>query len=432
MAYPWIDWTFDTDTGQPGRSNFPDSASGWSRVISDQCSIVELRTDTPSETTVDAILTDGEKACSNDGENFAVYSLNQAAPVDPFNPYQTDPSYNLLTQGTKVLCFRGFFGGAVKVPAGATIQAVLLGINASTDTYDSPFSDYNIGLLVNNTDWAWARQHATDDVMGGRATYVGEWAIDSSPDTSANGPMNWGSTIPNVLTDPSYTGFNETLSINNPTGSDRPCFKGFMDLTDLLSIGLTDTNINDDGFGFGISLCQSQTRYDHGGSPGDGLYDLKIYAVSIAVYYTGGDGGGGDLKNAKIKGTAYLDVNHNYSLDTGEPPMGLMTIDLYDNTSKLLAEKLTATDGTYEFDALAAGTYHVAALSQYANAVLETPSPLDVTLTAGAESDHNDFGYVIGPGEGIPHGANCNNYANGGALSPRWPPGNGSLLGEMV
>ena len=46
--------------------------------------------------------------------------------------------------------------------------------------------------------------------------------------------------------------------------------------------------------------------------------------------------------------------------------------------------------------------------------------------------DGNVYGAVVQPSAGIPHGANCNNYPNGGALSPRFPPGNGFLLGEIV
>ena len=32
----------------------------------------------------------------------------------------------------------------------------------------------------------------------------------------------------------------------------------------------------------------------------------------------------------------------------------------------------------------------------------------------------------------VQHGVNCNNYANGGYFSPRYPPGNGELLGDIV
>ncbi len=60
------------------------------------------------------------------------------------------------------------------------------------------------------------------------------------------------------------------------------------------------------------------------------------------------------------------------------------------------ATATTAADGSYSFSALNAGTYSVSAPSTASGKGLFTPSPLSVTIAAGATSANNNFGYVTG------------------------------------
>jgi len=60
------------------------------------------------------------------------------------------------------------------------------------------------------------------------------------------------------------------------------------------------------------------------------------------------------------------------------------------------ATTTTAADGSYSFSSLNAGTYSVSAPSTASGKGLFTPSPLSVTIAAGATSANNNFGYVSG------------------------------------
>jgi protocatechuate 3,4-dioxygenase beta subunit len=60
-----------------------------------------------------------------------------------------------------------------------------------------------------------------------------------------------------------------------------------------------------------------------------------------------------------IAGIVWLDTTRNCEIDEDEARLGGVTIQLFDAQNHLVATTQTATDGTYKFTGLHAGTYHV-------------------------------------------------------------------------
>jgi hypothetical protein len=92
-----------------------------------------------------------------------------------------------------------------------------------------------------------------------------------------------------------------------------------------------------------------------------------------------------------LSGYAYLDANRNGVKDAGEAGLGGVVIGGPGGTTKT-----TAADGSYSFGDLDAGLYSVSAPSTATGKALVTASPLSVSVSAGATSPDNNFGYVTG------------------------------------
>ncbi len=79
------------------------------------------------------------------------------------------------------------------------------------------------------------------------------------------------------------------------------------------------------------------------------------------------------------------------------------------------ATTTTAADGSYSFSNLNAGTYSVSAPATASGKARFTPSPLSVTIAAGATSANNNFGYVTGTISGFTYvDANRNSVKDAG------------------
>jgi len=92
-----------------------------------------------------------------------------------------------------------------------------------------------------------------------------------------------------------------------------------------------------------------------------------------------------------ISGHVYADNNRNRARDAGEPPIAGVTLTLGGQSG---GTTTSATDGTYTFAGLVAGSYSVAAPPTAGARTLFTTSPLHVSLTAGQQRSDVDFGFV--------------------------------------
>ncbi|HEX4795988.1 MAG TPA: SdrD B-like domain-containing protein [Humisphaera sp.] len=100
-------------------------------------------------------------------------------------------------------------------------------------------------------------------------------------------------------------------------------------------------------------------------------------------------------QTAKISGTAFIDQNQSAALDVGEFHLGGWTVYLdANNNGKLDAGEhsiVTAANGQYTFDGIAAGT-HVVRIVQQAGYKLTTPGSYKLTLTSGQGVGNENFG----------------------------------------
>ncbi len=66
-----------------------------------------------------------------------------------------------------------------------------------------------------------------------------------------------------------------------------------------------------------------------------------------------------EMLPVSIAGIVWLDTIRNCEIDEGEARLGGVTIQLLNANNQIIATTTTAADGTYKFDNLRAGTYHV-------------------------------------------------------------------------
>jgi sarcosine oxidase gamma subunit len=99
-------------------------------------------------------------------------------------------------------------------------------------------------------------------------------------------------------------------------------------------------------------------------------------------------------QTGSLSGTVYLDCNKNSKYDTGDAALSGVTVTLKDSNGNTIATKTTDSNGNYSFTGLAPGNYTVSVPATVGNDVIETTSPLKVTVSANANSGNNNFGYI--------------------------------------
>lgn len=124
------------------------------------------------------------------------------------------------------------------------------------------------------------------------------------------------------------------------------------------------TNLRPDN-GSGYTITQTQpTNYNDGidtvgslggnGATNDVVSQIDVDSADAGTGYNFAERG------ASITGTVFRDDNRDGGLDTGEPGIGGVTIELYDaGGTTLIATTTTLGDGTYRFDNLPAGDYQI-------------------------------------------------------------------------
>jgi hypothetical protein len=152
--------------------------------------------------------------------------------------------------------------------------------------------------------------------------------------------------------------------------------------------GTTNT-ASDGSYSFSSLLAGGYTITAPATAAGRQLFTTNPLAVSLAAgelrpnvnfgYVPGG-----------ISGFAYADSNGNGVRDSGEPGLANVTITLGPGG----ATTTTASNGSYGFSSLVAGSYTVSAPSSTGGLTRSTPSPLNVSLAAGEQKPDVDFGYV--------------------------------------
>ncbi len=91
-----------------------------------------------------------------------------------------------------------------------------------------------------------------------------------------------------------------------------------------------------------------------------------------------GDGAGGavsgsinnnfaEVVRSSISGTVFFDVNNNGIQNGGDAGIGSVTVELLNGAGAVISSQTTASDGTYSFTGLAAGTYSVREPTQPSN-----------------------------------------------------------------
>jgi len=103
----------------------------------------------------------------------------------------------------------------------------------------------------------------------------------------------------------------------------------------------------------------------------------------------------GNFKPGSISGIKFNDLNGNHKLDTGEPGLGGWTIQLEDKHGHVLQSTVTASDGSYSFTNLPAGTYTLVEVMQ--NGWRQTLHPGSVTIRSSSNITNKNFGNTQKP-----------------------------------
>jgi len=104
---------------------------------------------------------------------------------------------------------------------------------------------------------------------------------------------------------------------------------------------------------------------------------------------------------ASISGYRFWDTNNNHIFDPGEQVIADQVVYLDANNDAVLNNgevyAITNSDGFYQFNNLAAGTYHVRAMPIF-NTTETTDVPINVDLSVGEVRTHVDLGVIEGGG----------------------------------
>jgi hypothetical protein len=241
MSFP-IDWTTAPDDDS-SNSFFPD-VPGWSKVIKSSPGAIEDVS--AGFTFIDGYTpipwTDVTNAASNDGTNNASVTLTEV-----------DPLYNCSD------CLYAHDWGFA-IPDGATIQALMVSIN---------------GTFVATQDF----------VNGGSGNFLpfalnvsGAW--DYGPDAPLY-PVGLDNIVLWYTPPGTYPPATNKEDFTEPSDIHPPIDGGIM--AAFTDVSLTPELVNASGFGMGFSVLCGFVD----GLPG--MMATNIYAMAMAVYYTGGD-----------------------------------------------------------------------------------------------------------------------------------------------
>jgi uncharacterized protein (DUF2141 family) len=173
--------------------------------------------------------------------------------------------------------------------------------------------------------------------------------------------------------------------------------------------GATTTTAADGSYSFSNLIAGTYAVSAPSTASGKGLFTASPLSVTIAAGATSANNNFGYVSGL-ISGFAYVDANRNSVKDAGEVGIGGVVI-----TGPSGATTTTGADGSYSFSNLNAGTYSVSSPSTASGKALFTPSPLSVTIAAGATSANNNFGYVTGTISGFTYvDANKNGVRDSG------------------
>jgi hypothetical protein len=169
-----------------------------------------------------------------------------------------------------------------------------------------------------------------------------------------------------------------------------------------------DDGAADGSYSFSSSMAGTYSVSAPSTASGKALFTSSPLSVTIAAGATSANNNFGYVTGG-LSGFAYVDANRNSVKDAGEAGISGVVITGPSGTAT------TAADGSYSFSSLDAGTYSVSAPSTASLKALFTPSPLSVTVAAGATSANNNFGYVTGGLSGFAYeDANRNSVKDAG------------------
>jgi uncharacterized surface anchored protein len=131
----------------------------------------------------------------------------------------------------------------------------------------------------------------------------------------------------------------------------------------------------------------------------DGYYATS--AVEVGVTVAAGEEKRVDFLNApfaQVLGTKWLDLNANGEFDEGEEGLAGVTIHLRDAEGDVVATRVTASDGSYFFAGLKAGSYTVEEIVGDGY-VATAPTSVSFDLSAGENKVVDFFNNVLVAGE---------------------------------
>lgn len=119
--------------------------------------------------------------------------------------------------------------------------------------------------------------------------------------------------------------------------------------------------------------------------------------ISSIIVMSDDDGTGYNFAElgASITGTVFRDDDRDGVFDGGEPGIQGVTVELYESDgTTLITTTMTAVDGSYAFEDLAAGNYIVREVqpNQYTSSPAADTNSRSVTLVAGTDNTGNHFG----------------------------------------